>query len=177
MFHSRPFQILTGNVQGSYIWRQFPATLTPANLITVTITGPQRKLRKPGDTDPAVLGPLITKMWEEFHAQEAMEQVLHYDVTEENLRNRQKEMTRGGSLTWWDSESSPARDEMRYECDTGLGAPGLVDCTKIQWQGLGPPSDTLTVGPGSAKFFTSSKCLPALISLKGSNIILQSKLT
>ena len=58
-----------GNGQGSYNWRQFPAPQPPINLITVTITGPQRKLRKPGDTDPAILGPLMMKISDEFHAQ------------------------------------------------------------------------------------------------------------
>lgn len=113
-------------------------------------------------------------MTEEFHAQEAMEQVLHYDLTEEKLRDRQKEMERGGSLTWWDDKAPQAPDEMQYECDAGLGTPSLADCTKIQWQGLGPPSDTVTVGPGTTKFLTSSKCREALTSgLKGAcnNII------
>ena len=67
-------------------------------------------------------------------------------------------MIRSGSTTWWLSASSSiAADDMTYECDTSLGSPTVADCSQVEWSQLGPPSDTVTVGPDQVQFMHSSE--------------------
>lgn len=69
-------------------------------------------------------------------------------------------MSRGGTSTWWQifpKISNPKIDEMAYECDAKLGSPSTADCSKIEWNQLGAPSDTVTVVPGMTKYLHSSK--------------------
>ena len=68
-----------------------------------------------------------------------------------------KSMTRGGARPWWYPLSSSIVDEMNYECDAGLGRPSKVDCTQIEWQQLGAPSDSIAVGPEQITFLHSSE--------------------
>ena len=129
--------------------------------VTVTISGPEENLRKPGDTDPAIplfLTDVEQDMALEGHLNNPNGAAItnHFIASAVRLSMRSQEMRRGGSLKWWETISPPA-DEMKYECDTKLGSPALVDCTKIEWQRLGPTSETVTLGPAATKFFSSSK--------------------
>ena len=47
---------------------------------------------------------------------------------------------------------------MAYDCDANLGAPREVDCELLEYSQLGPPSDTITVGPGAPKLLSSNSC-------------------
>ena len=44
---------------------------------------------------------------------------------------------------------------MSYECDASLGAPTVIDCTKLQLDQIGPLNETFEVGPGKDKFLSS----------------------
>ena len=69
-------------------------------------------------------------------------------------------LSRGGTSTWWQilpKPSNPKIDEMAYECDAKLGSPSMSDCSKIEWNQLGAPSDTVTVVPGMTQYLHSSK--------------------
>ena len=63
---------------------------------------------------------------------------------------------RGGNKQWWqqgDGEGTGTRkveEEMRYECDKGLGSPEVGDCRRIVWEGIGmgKGSDLVRVEPG-----------------------------
>ena len=74
-----------------------------------------------------------------------------------------KSMVRGDVRPWWHNDQSSTADEMTYQCDAGLGKPAEVDCTQIEWQHLGHPSDSVAVGPGHITFLHSSK-FPKLLS-------------
>ena len=69
----------------------------------------------------------------------------------------------GGQTSWWDGFSSlggtSSLSEMVYSCDSQLGNPSAVDCSQLAYSGLGPPSDTFTVGSGSlTKILSSGTC-------------------
>ena len=70
-------------------------------------------------------------------------------------------LSRSGERTWWEEAtyqaSIPFDVEMAYECDNDLGSPVLNDCSDIQINQLGPPSDTVSVGPGNTQFLHSSR--------------------
>ena len=62
-------------------------------------------------------------------------------------------MGRGKHIEWWESfaaAGSGYRSEMIYACDSNLGSPTSADCSQLEYSSLGPPSDTVMIGPGSA---------------------------
>ena len=67
-------------------------------------------------------------------------------------------MHRGGDLTWWRKDTQQASDEMTYACNSNLGAPHAADCSQLDYSQLGPPSDTVAVGPGASKVLTLKDC-------------------
>ena len=74
-------------------------------------------------------------------------------------------MQRGSSKTWFPAASMAAMQtayEMAYECDGSLGNPSETDCSQLEWSQLGPPSDTVSVGPGNATFVHSNSCYLAV---------------
>ena len=125
--------------------------------VTVSITGSSKGIMKPGDTDPVVA--YVLKDQVEFflnvHSDDAASRA-HFSATLQRLVIRSWQMKRGGSLDWWDPRDTPSND-MTYTCDADLGSPALVDCAQIQWQDLGSPSDTITVGPDVTKFLSQSE--------------------
>lgn len=76
--------------------------------------------------------------------------------------NQAAAMSHGGNTPWWSLSVDPASDKMTYECDEDLGRPKETDCTHIEWNLLGPPSDSLTVGPGITTFLHQSSCFLAI---------------
>ncbi len=65
-----------------------------------------------------------------------------------------KHMRTGGTTPWW--KVWQGDEKMSYECDETLGAPTIVDCTKLQLHQIGPLNETFEVGPGKDKFLSSS---------------------
>ena len=55
------------------------------------------------------------------------------------------------------SEPAPV-NEMVYECESRLGSPLPLDCGKLEFPGLGALTDTVRVGPGTDRFFSSGTC-------------------
>ncbi|MCJ1256455.1 hypothetical protein MMC24_004276 [Lignoscripta atroalba] len=157
---------LVGYIRISGRFNAQPGDRTNVGFVTVTISGPEENLRKPGDTDPAIplfLTDVEQDMALEGHLNNPNGAAItnHFIASAVRLSMRSQEMRRGGSLKWWETISPPA-DEMKYECDTKLGSPALVDCTKIEWQRLGPTSETVTLGPAATKFFSSNTCYLAI---------------
>ena len=73
-------------------------------------------------------------------------------------------------MAWWlpfKNEKGPeiGENEMAYTCETDLGAPNAVDCTQLAFSGLGPPSDTVTVGPEAAKVLSLKTCHAAITAI------------
>lgn len=131
--------------------------------ITVTVSGPDGRQYKPGDTDPDIPTLLANKfadLGEPFDQVGDYQNPLfqHYWGAICKLDEKASEMKKGGSERWWDPVKEQP-DEMAYECDPKLGSPAAVDCVQIQWQGLGPPSDTIQVAPGVNKLFSTSMYL------------------
>ena len=74
-------------------------------------------------------------------------------------------MGRGETVPFWGTEpSTGTSDEMNYDCDANLGSPAEVDCTQIEWNQLGPPSDSVQVGPGKITFLHANSCVLAISS-------------
>ena len=80
--------------------------------------------------------------------------------------------TMGGTTVWWQGFSGSGSgddslsSEMVYTCDAQLGTPNAVDCSQLAYSGLGPPSDMVTVGPGSlTKMLSSGTCHVAVTAL------------
>lgn len=116
-------------------------------------------MRKPGDTDPITAEELYESMWDTANKYPGTEITKHFQSYIAQMDTRSNRMMRGGGLTWWDVDLGlRPLDEITYECDARLlGGPSLADCARIQWQGLGSASDTLHVGPQTAKFIMQSK--------------------
>lgn len=169
-----PISVRTSLIPASTLTNDLSQKAPNVWFITVTVSGPNGRLRKPGDTDPsipAVLADKFNQLAEPFdHAGEYENPLfLHYWKAVCQLDERIDEMEKGSSERWWD----PVReqpDEMAYECDAKLGSPAAVDCTQIQWQGLGPPSDTIQVAPGVNKLFSTSRYLNRHLPLLNSTI-------
>ncbi|MCJ1237109.1 hypothetical protein MMC14_005093 [Varicellaria rhodocarpa] len=123
--------------------------------------------RSPGDTDPEI--PLLISQYMTGRA--------GLENTGSNTRRLYRigaqlwsicsaGLSRSGERTWWEEAtyqaSIPFDVEMAYECDNDLGSPVLNDCSDIQINQLGPPSDTVSVGPGNTQFLHSSSCVMAI---------------
>lgn len=67
-------------------------------------------------------------------------------------------LRRGGNVPWWGRNAPQASDKMSYDCDANLGAPHAADCSQLDFSQLGPPSDTVNIGPGASKVLTLKEC-------------------
>ena len=107
----------------------------------------------PGNYDPRVP--------EKLAAEPATEATIDNPIAPDaNTRSnfwlqRALRMRSGGAVSWWQYQRDG--QEMAYECDENLGIPSGNDCTHIQWNQLGPPSDSVTISPGVVRFFHSGK--------------------
>ena len=143
----------------------------PANstFFTVTVTG-----RDPSETfDPGFNDPVV--------AESLSDGALAGGETSRAgvfaLTGRMMQRVAGSAIarTWWSLlqpantvDSSNNNDipasQMVYTCDAKLGAPSPTDCAQLAYSGLGPPSDTITIGPGSATKFLSFKTCHAAVT-------------
>ena len=136
-------------------------TASSTAFITITVTHAEspKSGKQPGNTDPAI--PLVIGKY--MHAAVGGSEGSGQLPKIRSIGGQMWElastgMIRSSSTTWWLSASqSSTHDEMTYECDTALGSPAVVDCTQVEWNQLGPPSDTVRVGPGMVQFLHSSE--------------------
>ena len=119
--------------------------------------------RSPGDFDPVIPFYMASIL-----GSAAQDSPLNSNVRSLQLANgwlwynTATAMERPSSLPWWRYPVMTTPNEMTYECDASLGNPSAADCTNIEWNQLGPPSDSLTVQPGNTKFFHSGSCYVAV---------------
>ena len=149
-----------------YQWRTIPPVAT--SFLTITISGPTRKLFTPGNYDPeipAVIAKTI-RMWEArpHESQLAPSSLRRVEFWEE----RSEQMQRGGTEAWWAIQ--PLDSSMEYQCDELLGSPVSADCAHIEWSQLNPSPDTINIGPGvlflhfNTCFLAISAAVPLVIT-------------
>ena len=81
------------------------------------------------------------------------------------------ERERGERRSWWSFFGAGGSDDdqssdMVYTCDAELGTPKAVDCSQLAYSRLGPPSDTVTVGPSSSKPLSLGTCNALVTAVK-----------
>ena len=119
--------------------------------------GSTQRLMTPGDYDPMVAVQLFYyQLLKTRTAQVGSDAMAALAIRADFWNTQFKSMTRGGGISWWQKPSS-VQNEMTYQCDASLGKPSEVDCTQIEWQQLGPMSDSIVIGPGQIKFLHSSE--------------------
>lgn len=146
--------------RGSIMVRGAPYPTSSA-FITVTVSGPSGKNTQPGNFDPGIMAGIL----ERFLAlkQYAEPDSIGYMLGQAGLlvwKARTKRMELGGRIPWWDETGSS--NEVSYECDAGLGNPPIKDCAQLEWSQLGPPSDTVAIGPGHVTFLHLNACYMAI---------------
>lgn len=133
-----------------------------AAFLTISITSRDARDHSPGNTDPEVslalsAGNLIASRLLPAGSNAERHTVAH----SEYWRRQSMNMVRGGQTPWYRRVSPPPQGEMTYECDDLLGSPAAADCSRIEWDQLGPASDTVAVGPG-VTFVHSNSCVFAI---------------
>ena len=125
-----------------------------AAFFTVILSSQDKQFLDPGYNDPVVAEALSDGVREKGNADRA-----------DSLSVTSLQMSRNQEVNWWDGfnqENPEQKTDMLYTCDSKLGAPSSVDCSQLVYSGLGPPSDTLTVGPGLDKFLSYKSCNAAI---------------
>ena len=115
----------------------------------------------PGQTDPATAGVLYAAVQGAAQASRGtglsrLLQALGYNW---------ERMTRGGGYFWYQGLRNTIdanNDQMAYVCDANLGHPAQIDCSKLQYSEIGPPSDTITIRPGAPQILNSGTCNVAI---------------
>ena len=134
-----------------------------ATFITVTVLGPTRRKFATGDTDPAVPQVLAGAEYNQARLNNDPSVKALYESDARLWTLISTTLIRGGSDTWWHhTDLQVSDDKMTYECDTGLGSPSRVDCAQVEYSQMGPPSDTISVGPGEVTFLHSNTCFLAI---------------
>ena len=140
-----------------------------ATFFTVSITGANipSKDFEPGFNDPEIAAALSDGALKQGNKNRA-------GIFALTGRLMQRIANNGPSARpWWSLLGSWNRggggglpaSQMVYTCDAKLGAPSSTDCAQLAYSGLGPPSDSITVGPGpSATRILSFKSCRAAIS-------------
>ncbi|KAL9117088.1 MAG: hypothetical protein Q9187_006379 [Circinaria calcarea] len=119
----------------------------------------------PGETDPSIAYSLAYALDQAGQKQaDGSNLKAHYERAAAVLEERGDEMERLGHITWQQYKASPpiSQRHMVYECDSKLGVPMSADCSQLAYSELGPPSDTITIGPNAAKFLSSKTCNVAI---------------
>lgn len=130
--------------------------------VTVTVSGPSGKNTRPGDFDPGITGSIIGRLATlKAYAQGESVSSLLSQAGMLIWLARTKRMQLGGRIPWWAPETDSS-NEMSYECDAGLGSPSITDCAQLEWSQLGPPSDTVAIGPGHVTFLHLNTCYLAI---------------
>ena len=136
---------------------------TDLRFITLTVSGPRDRRKKPGDTDPDIaialgdrVGENLYQMWNS--GTRSGDTFRRFKQIMGRFYIRGSKMERSSGTSWWAPDQSPP-NQMTYECDAKLGSPAVVDCTHLEYEGLKPAGapDTVQIGPGLTKVSTSSK--------------------
>ena len=166
----------TIGIQNMIDWTANPATtdssvvtgLWPADAtyFTVTVTGnTSSKTFDPGFNDPILAEALSDGVLAKGDRNRA-------GIFSLTGRIMKRVVSAAPARSWWSllgtwnrggNYDIPA-SRMVYDCDIKLGSPSPTDCAQLAYSGLGPPSDIITVGPGSAAKFLSYKTCHAVIS-------------
>ena len=133
-----------------------------AMYFVVTITSKDLEQFDPAFHDEAVAVLLADQVNQKGYSARANELAIQAD-------DMKRSILRGDQTPWYEvfsSGSSTLLAEMAYTCDADLGAPSASDCNQLAYSGLGPPSDTITVGPGSGtKTMTFNTCNVVITAL------------
>lgn len=142
--------------------------------LTLSVTGPDKKLSSPGDKDPVV--PIAVS---QNYRHAALNNQPGSEGWSFNTFNSicfqidAEAVTRTGRSWWEDLEMCNPREgvprqnallaaeKMAYSCDANLGTPAPQDCLQIEWSQL-PASDTLRIGPGFPTFLHQNSCYLAI---------------
>ncbi|MCJ1232628.1 hypothetical protein MMC14_000581 [Varicellaria rhodocarpa] len=141
---------------------RWPATAT---YFTVTVGEVDPFVFEPGFCDPAVAEALGDAVREKGNIERG-----------DTLSKQAEALSRsvGTQVEWWHIFSAEGQggdtsteSNMHYVCDAKLGAPSTVDCSQLAYSGLGPPSDKVTIGPGSqTKFLSFKSCHATVTAMK-----------
>ncbi|KAL9002426.1 MAG: hypothetical protein Q9188_004642 [Gyalolechia gomerana] len=124
--------------------------------VTVAVSRAPKKSNRPGDTDVSVADRLLEftrQLW--IDAPNAIHREYFYQAMQ-RFEAKVEEMTgnREDAL-WW--EPVDGRQAMQYECDKKNEGPAVVDCAKLQYQGLG--NGEVEFKHGETKYFNESAFL------------------
>ena len=149
-----------------------PVTIPASTaFVTITVTGPQGRLSSPGDRSPVLPFNLSSDLMNQAQRLGNTDRTAARDSVRRAMAYREigLQMLIGGPRPpWWSADlQTPAHalsdpNEMSYECDANLGTPALDDCSRIEWEALGPDSDTIQVGPKAVTFLHRNTCYTAI---------------
>ena len=140
---------------------RWPATAT---YFTVTVGKLDPLVYEPGFCDPAVAEVLGDAVRERGNIKRGDTLSQQAEAQSRSLNNQ---------VEWWhvfstgQSGDTSTNSNMHYVCDAKLGAPSKVDCSQLAYSELGPPSDKVTIGPGSqTKFLSFNSCHATVTAVK-----------
>ena len=122
----------------------------------------------PSSHDPAVAEALSDGVRDKGNAERA-------DILTDASQFMGRVQGYGRPSAWWsffrgaggdDDDDDSQSSDMLYTCDAKLGTPKAVDCSLLAYSGLGPPSDRVTVGPGSSKPLSLGTCHAVVAAVK-----------
>ncbi|KAL8823065.1 MAG: hypothetical protein Q9191_006211 [Dirinaria sp. TL-2023a] len=131
-----------------------------AEFVTVTVQKPTSSARKPGDTDIHTANRILgfaRQLWDGEN--DPQHKNWYWDLAD-TLEEKIEEMTPDGNdVSWWEPVDPTSTNKMLYTCNNGTDGPAVVDCLKLQYQGLG--EGTADLKQGETRYFNQSKCLDA----------------
>lgn len=148
---------------------------TSSTFLTLTVSGPEKKLSSPGEKDPSIPLALAQKYRLAALTKEPGSEAWSFNTFSGICYRMDAEALKSSSRPWWQDQETCinprqgaprqnaqlASEEMSYNCDANLGNPAPQDCFQIEWSQL-PSSDTLHVGPGLATFLHQNSCYLAI---------------
>ena len=136
-----------------------------AAFLTVTIDRPGNAAYHAAYDDPVV----ARRLRDGVRGKGNVERAHFLDLAATDMERSHNPMA---SAAWWayiedqgDMSPENRESEMVYTCDAALGAPNAADCAQLAYSELGPPSDTVTVGPGAAKLLSLKTCHAAITAI------------
>ena len=121
--------------------------------VTVTVQRETSKSKEAGDTDVGVADKALQFARELWDEEQNPGRKHFYQSLSDRFWAKVQEMIDREDVYWFDAIGSPR--EMDYECDSKLEGPKLVDCAKLQYQGLG--SGTVEFEKGETKYFNQGR--------------------
>ena len=145
---------------------------TSTTFLTLTVSGPDKKLSSPGDKDASIPMALSQKYRHASLAKEPGSEAWAFNTINSICYQLGAEAMARYGKPWWEICTDPrqgtsrqnallASEQMTYNCDANLGNPTLQDCLQIEGFQL-HSSDTLHVGPELATFLHQNSCYLAI---------------